>query len=79
MNLGERTYLWYLAVLRIYIGYYMLSQGWRKFQRDFPKGDWIGRQIGDLRSIVLFSWYKRFSHGLCRAASRAFWLSCHDR
>lgn len=60
MNLGERTYLWYLAVLRIYIGYYMLSQGWRKFKRDFPKGDWIGRQIGDLRSTDLFSWYKRF-------------------
>ena len=60
MNLKERTYLWYLAVLRIYIGYYMLLQGWRKFQRDFPKGDWIGRQIGDLATLDLFSWYKRF-------------------
>jgi thiosulfate dehydrogenase [quinone] large subunit len=60
MNLKERTYLWYLAVLRIYIGYYMLLQGWRKFQRDFPKGDWIGRQIGDLATVDLFPWYKRF-------------------
>ena len=60
MNLRERTYLWYLAVLRIYVGYYMLFQGVRKFQRDFPKGDWIGRQIGDLNTLELYPWYKKF-------------------
>jgi uncharacterized membrane protein YphA (DoxX/SURF4 family) len=60
MNLKERTYLWYIAVLRIYVGYYMLTQGIRKFQRDFPKGDWIGRQIGDLATLDLYPWYKRF-------------------
>ena len=54
MNLKERTYLWYLAVIRIYAGYYLLTQGIRKFQRDFPKGDWIGRQIGDLNSLELY-------------------------
>ena len=43
MNLKERTYLAYLSVLRIYVGYYLLLQGFRKYQRDFPKGDWIGR------------------------------------
>ena len=58
MNLKERTYLWYLAVIRIYAGYYLLSQGIRKFQRDFPKGDWIGRQIGDLTTVELYPWYK---------------------
>lgn len=60
MNLRERTYLWYLAVLRIYVGYYMLLQGVRKFQRDFPKGDWIGRQIGDINTLDLYPWYKEF-------------------
>ena len=60
MNLKERTYFWYLAVLRIYIGFYIFSQGLRKFQRNFPKGDWIGRQIGDLRTVDLYSWYKKF-------------------
>lgn len=60
MNFKERTYLWYLAVLRIYIGYYMLLQGIRKFQRDFPKGDWIGRQIGDINTLDLYPWYKKF-------------------
>jgi thiosulfate dehydrogenase (quinone) large subunit len=60
MNLKERTYLWYIALLRIYIGYYMLQQGIGKFRRDFPHGDWIGRQIGDLTTIDLFPWYKRF-------------------
>lgn len=25
MNLKERTYLWYLAALRIYIGFYVLA------------------------------------------------------
>jgi uncharacterized membrane protein YphA (DoxX/SURF4 family) len=59
MNLKERTYLWYIAILRIYIGYYMLLQGIRKFQRDFPRGDWVGRQIGDLATIDLYPWYKK--------------------
>jgi NADH dehydrogenase len=60
MNLKERTYLWYIAVLRIYIGYYLFLQGFRKFQRDFPRSDWIGRQIGDLASVELYPWYRRF-------------------
>jgi thiosulfate dehydrogenase (quinone) large subunit len=60
MNLRERTYLWYLSVLRIYVGAYMLLQGVRKFQRDFPKGDWIGRQIGDINALDLYPWYKKF-------------------
>ncbi len=60
MNFKERTYLWYIAVLRIYVGYYMLIQGIRKFQRDFPKGDWIGRQIGDVATLDLYPWYKKF-------------------
>ena len=60
MNLKERTYLWYIALLRIYIGYYILQQGLRKFQRDFPHSDWITRQIGDLASVDLYPWYKKF-------------------
>jgi thiosulfate dehydrogenase [quinone] large subunit len=60
MNLRERTYLWYLVLLRIYVGYYLSTQGYRKFQRDFAKSDWIGRQIGDIASLDLFTWYKTF-------------------
>ena len=60
MNLEERTYLWYIALLRIYIGYYMLQQEIGKFRRDFPHGDWIGRQIGDLTPLDLYPWYKQF-------------------
>ena len=60
MNLKEKTYLCYVAILRIYIGYYFLQQGIRKFLRDFPQGDWIGRQIGDLATVELYLWYKKF-------------------
>jgi uncharacterized membrane protein YphA (DoxX/SURF4 family) len=60
MNLKERTYLGYIAVLRIYVGYYLLWQGVGKYQRDFPKSDWIGRQIGDLATLELYPWYKKF-------------------
>lgn len=60
MNLRERTYLWYLSVLRIYVGYYLLAQGIRKYQREFPKGDWIGRQIGDLGALDIYPWYRNF-------------------
>lgn len=63
MNLKERTYLWYISVLRIYIGYYLLKQGLGKFQRDFPKGDWVGRQIGDVAALDLYPWYKNFLLG----------------
>lgn len=60
MNLRERTYLAYIAILRIYIGYYFLWQGWRKYQRNFPKTDWISRQIGDIPALDLYPWYKQF-------------------
>ena len=33
MNLKERTYLGYIAILRIYVGYYFLWQGYRKYER----------------------------------------------
>jgi len=72
MNLNERTYLWYIALLRIYVGYYMLTQGVRKFQRDFPKGDWIGRQIGDLATLELYPWYKQFLTGYVVPHSEIF-------
>ena len=60
MNLRERTYLWYLSILRIYVGYYFLWQGFRKSQRSFPKGNWIDRQIGDIATLDLYPWYKKF-------------------
>jgi thiosulfate dehydrogenase (quinone) large subunit len=60
MNLKERTYLWYIALLRIYCGYYFLQQGFRKFQRDFPRSDRIGRQIGDVPNLEVYPWYKTF-------------------
>jgi uncharacterized membrane protein YphA (DoxX/SURF4 family) len=63
MNLKEKTYLWYIALLRIYIGYYMLQQGIRKYLRDFPHTDWIGAQIGDLAKLDLYPWYKSFLTG----------------
>jgi hypothetical protein len=27
MNLKEQTYLWYIVILRLYIGYYLLQTG----------------------------------------------------
>ncbi|MBI4526348.1 MAG: DoxX family protein [Deltaproteobacteria bacterium] len=60
MNLKEKTYLWYIVILRLYIGYYLLYQGIRKFQRDFPHGDWITKQIGELDKVDLYPWYESF-------------------
>ena len=60
MNLSERTYLWCVVLMRLWIGYYMIDQGYKKFGRDFPHGDWIGRQIGDLNKIEIYPWYKSF-------------------
>lgn len=60
MNLSERTYLWHVVLMRLWIGYYMLYQGIRKFNRDFPHTDWFGNQIGDLKKVELYPWYKSF-------------------
>src|SRR2546425_12026460 len=60
MNLKERTYLWYVVLLRLWIGYYLLQQGIRKYQRDFPHIDWIKAQIGDLDKVEIYGWYKSF-------------------
>jgi uncharacterized membrane protein YphA (DoxX/SURF4 family) len=60
MHLKERTYLWYIALLRIYIGYYFVLQGFRKYQRDFPHSDWIARQIGDVATLELYPGYQKF-------------------
>jgi thiosulfate dehydrogenase (quinone) large subunit len=60
VNLKERTYLWYIVILRLYIGYYLLQQGILKYLRGFPQSDWITRQIGDLNKIEIYTWYKSF-------------------
>jgi uncharacterized membrane protein YphA (DoxX/SURF4 family) len=60
MNLKGKTYLFYIVILRLWIGYYFLQQGTRKLLRDFPHSDWIGRLIGDLATIDIYSWYRSF-------------------
>ena len=58
--MNQTTYLWHLIPLRLWIGYYMANQGARKFERDFPHGDWIKRQIRELDQIDIYPWYKSF-------------------
>ena len=60
LNLGEKTCLGYIVILRVWIGSYLLYQGIRKFLRDFPNSGWTNRQIGKLDEVELFSWYKEF-------------------
>ena len=60
MNLKGKTYLFYIVILRLWIGYYFLQQGTRKFLHGFANSDWIGRQIGDLATIDIYSWYRSF-------------------
>jgi len=60
MNLKGKTYLLYIVILRLWMGYYFLLQGVRKFLRDFPNSDWMVRQIGDLATMDIYSWYKSF-------------------
>jgi uncharacterized membrane protein YphA (DoxX/SURF4 family) len=58
--MSKLTNLWYIVPLRLWIGYYMLQQGIAKYRRDFPQGDWINRQIGDVNTVETFEWYKNF-------------------
>jgi uncharacterized membrane protein YphA (DoxX/SURF4 family) len=58
--MSKLTNLWYIVPLRLWVGYYLLQQGIRKYQGKFPYGDWIGRQIGDVNTIETFDWYKNF-------------------
>jgi uncharacterized membrane protein YphA (DoxX/SURF4 family) len=58
--MAQQTYLWYIVPLRLWIGYYLLQVGLRKYNTKFPYGDWIGKQIGDVNTIETFEWYKNF-------------------
>jgi len=60
VNLKERTYLAYVVLLRLWIGYYLLQQGVNKYLREFPHRDWFTRQIGNVGELNLFPWYKAF-------------------
>jgi uncharacterized membrane protein YphA (DoxX/SURF4 family) len=48
------------VLVRLWIGYYLLQQGIRKYLRDFPHTDWMGRQIGNLAEVDLYPWYEAF-------------------
>jgi len=60
MNLKEKTDLWPIVILRLYIGYYLLRQGILKYIRHFPQTDWISRELGDVTKASIYSWYKLF-------------------
>jgi uncharacterized membrane protein YphA (DoxX/SURF4 family) len=60
MNFSERTYLWYVVLMRLWIGYYMLQQGIRKFLRDSPHRDWLSREMGEAAATRLYPWYHSF-------------------
>jgi uncharacterized membrane protein YphA (DoxX/SURF4 family) len=60
MNPKEQTYLWYIVIVRVYVGYYLLQQGTLKYLRGFPQSDWITGSIGDLNKIQIYDWYRSF-------------------
>jgi thiosulfate dehydrogenase (quinone) large subunit len=60
VNLKEKTFLWHVVILRLYVGYYLLQQGILKYHRGFPQTDWFHRQIGDLNKVAIYPWYKSF-------------------
>jgi hypothetical protein len=64
MNLKEKTALWPIVILRLYIGSYLLRQGILKYIRQFSQTDWINRQLGDVTKANIYSWYKLFSSTL---------------
>lgn len=59
LNFNERTPLWPIALLRIYVGYYFLLQGHQKWQSDFAGSNWVARRIGEVPPLDLYPWYKR--------------------
>ena len=60
MNLKWKTSLWYIVILRVWVGYYFFQLGIKKLLHGFPNSDWIGRQIGDIATLDLYPWYKSF-------------------
>src|SRR5690348_15802059 len=60
MNLKEKTYLWPIVILRLYIGSYLLRQGILKYIRHFPQTDWISRELGDVTKASIYSSYELF-------------------
>jgi thiosulfate dehydrogenase [quinone] large subunit len=63
-NFKQNTYLGYLAILRIFVGYHFLSVSIPKLTGDFLKGEALPEEM--LKSIAKdpFAWHRAFMLGI---------------
>ncbi|MFB3895865.1 MAG: TQO small subunit DoxD [bacterium] len=59
-NFKEPSYLWYMAVLRIAIGYFFLIAGWQKLVAGFISRNMLLTTLNDWVQNVHVLWYKHF-------------------
>ena len=55
----RHTFLGYLAIVRIFIGYHFVSVAWRKLSRGFLSGESLPRMLATAADDP-FSWHREF-------------------
>lgn len=59
-NFKEPSYLWYLVVLRIAVGYFFFHAGWQKLTSGFISRNMLLTTLNDWVQNVHYLWYKNF-------------------
>ena len=62
-NFKQPTYLGYLAILRIFVGYHFVGTGWQKISGDFLKGHELPAQLARTVGKDPFIWHQHFITG----------------
>lgn len=71
-NFKQPTYLGYLAIPRILVGYHFLQVGWPKLSARFLSGEGLARQLTENLAKDPVSWHRDFIAGIVVPHSQFF-------
>jgi thiosulfate dehydrogenase [quinone] large subunit len=71
-NFKQRTYLGYLAILRIAVGYHFLTAAWPKVTGKFLNGQVLAEELAKTALKDPFEWHRSFILGFVVPHAHAF-------
>ena len=71
-NFKQKTYLGYLAILRIAVGYHFLTAAWPKVTGKFLNGQTLAEELAKTAMKDPFAWHRSFILGFVVPHSHSF-------
>ena len=71
-NFKQRTYLGYLAILRIAVGYHFITAAWPKVTSKFLTGQTLAEELTKTAMKDPFAWHKSFILGFVVPHAHSF-------